>query len=219
MEREALEARIGRLEAELAAVEGTRTEVYARIVGYYRSVRNWNAGKREEFSRRRPWSVGKEAGGTRLVRIAGVPAFRGDGAEAGEGAGRDLAAEAASEPSRAAATGARAEGSLKDLVDAASSRGAAGATATAGRGEGDVAAYTVFVRSACPGCPPVKAFLAASGLPGRMVDVDADEGLREAIAAGVMSTPTAILADGAGRELRRARTVTELRATLMPVLA
>jgi len=29
-----------------------RTEVYSRIVGYYRPVQSWNNGKREEFSQR-----------------------------------------------------------------------------------------------------------------------------------------------------------------------
>ncbi|MEW6439661.1 MAG: ribonucleoside triphosphate reductase [bacterium] len=32
---------------------GKETEVYARIVGYYRPVRNWNKGKAEEFRQRR----------------------------------------------------------------------------------------------------------------------------------------------------------------------
>ena len=37
----------------LTKVEGTPAEVYSRIVGYYRSVRNWNRGKREEYGERR----------------------------------------------------------------------------------------------------------------------------------------------------------------------
>jgi ribonucleoside-triphosphate reductase len=52
----------------LSCVEGTPTEVYSRIVGYYRSVRNWNKGKREEYQERKlfdplrktPALVGKE---------------------------------------------------------------------------------------------------------------------------------------------------------------
>jgi ribonucleoside-triphosphate reductase len=28
------------------------TEVYSRIVGYYRPVQHWNTGKRQEFSER-----------------------------------------------------------------------------------------------------------------------------------------------------------------------
>ena len=51
-DRERIEARIAELRGELSRAEGTPTEVYSRIVGYYRSVRNWNAGKREEYGQR-----------------------------------------------------------------------------------------------------------------------------------------------------------------------
>ncbi|MDR1147782.1 MAG: hypothetical protein LBK66_04045 [Spirochaetaceae bacterium] len=42
---------------ELSNVKGTTAEVYSRIVGYYRSVRNWNKGKREEFKERRLYDI------------------------------------------------------------------------------------------------------------------------------------------------------------------
>lgn len=42
----------GRLATALAAVKGSPAEVYSRIVGYYRSVKNWNVGKREEYRER-----------------------------------------------------------------------------------------------------------------------------------------------------------------------
>ena len=51
--REAIDADIAAARSELQNVHGSTTEVYARIVGYYRSVRNWNKGKREEFSERK----------------------------------------------------------------------------------------------------------------------------------------------------------------------
>ena len=44
-----IEAEIAETKAALNDVHGTETEVYARIVGYYRAVRNWNKGKREEY--------------------------------------------------------------------------------------------------------------------------------------------------------------------------
>lgn len=47
-----IDSEIARLEDELSNVEGTATEVYSRIVGYYRAVGNWNKGKREEFKHR-----------------------------------------------------------------------------------------------------------------------------------------------------------------------
>ncbi len=47
-----IDREINRLEEELAEIKGRPTEVYSRIVGYYRSLRNWNRGKREEYSHR-----------------------------------------------------------------------------------------------------------------------------------------------------------------------
>lgn len=52
MSKEQIELKISTLENELANVHGTECEVYARIVGYYRSVKNWNAGKAEEYKHR-----------------------------------------------------------------------------------------------------------------------------------------------------------------------
>ncbi len=48
-----IDADIAKVKEELAVVRGRPTEVYARIVGYYRSVRNWNRGKREEYNHRK----------------------------------------------------------------------------------------------------------------------------------------------------------------------
>ncbi|MDP8255596.1 MAG: anaerobic ribonucleoside-triphosphate reductase [Candidatus Alcyoniella australis] len=36
---------------------GAKTEVYSRVVGYYRPVQQWNKGKREEYLRRRPFNT------------------------------------------------------------------------------------------------------------------------------------------------------------------
>ncbi|MBT3272320.1 MAG: thiol reductase thioredoxin [Spirochaetales bacterium] len=47
-----LDNEIKDLQNRLESVEGSPTEVYTRIVGYYRSLKNWNKGKREEFRHR-----------------------------------------------------------------------------------------------------------------------------------------------------------------------
>ncbi len=53
MERlQEIDTRIQDLTEELERVEGTPTEIYTRIVGYYRSLKNWNRGKREEYNHR-----------------------------------------------------------------------------------------------------------------------------------------------------------------------
>ena len=57
---EKVNAEIEEVKKELENVHGTGTEVYARIVGYYRSVRNWNKGKREEYNHRLMFSSENE---------------------------------------------------------------------------------------------------------------------------------------------------------------
>ena len=62
----------------LSQAEGTQTEVYSRIVGYYRSVRNWNRGKREEYGERKTFRLPAEG------RITGDVAEAVSGREAPE---------------------------------------------------------------------------------------------------------------------------------------
>lgn len=52
-----VEADIAKAKQELEDVHGTQTEVYARIVGYYRAVRNWNKGKADEFKLRKMFTL------------------------------------------------------------------------------------------------------------------------------------------------------------------
>lgn len=40
---------------------GEATEVYSRVVGYYRPVQNWNLGKTEEFKDRVEFVVDSES--------------------------------------------------------------------------------------------------------------------------------------------------------------
>jgi ribonucleoside-triphosphate reductase len=47
---------------------GKETEVYARIVGYYRPVKNWNKGKAEEYQERRLFSTKPSAGNVVALR-------------------------------------------------------------------------------------------------------------------------------------------------------
>lgn len=54
-----IKSEIESLQNELQTVQGTTTEVYTRIVGYYRSVTNWNKGKRQEYDERVTFSAYK----------------------------------------------------------------------------------------------------------------------------------------------------------------
>lgn len=54
---EQIEMEIAQTKAELLNVHGTETEVYARIVGYYRAVKHWNKGKRDEYNMRKMFTL------------------------------------------------------------------------------------------------------------------------------------------------------------------
>lgn len=69
---EEIDRELSRLRQEYETVSGTETEVYTRIVGYYRSVKNWNKGKREEYHHRVQFG-------------ADTPAEKDAGREAGTG--------------------------------------------------------------------------------------------------------------------------------------
>jgi anaerobic ribonucleoside-triphosphate reductase len=53
MSKEEIEQRIVALKEEHQNVKGTECECYQRIVGYYRNVKRWNAGKAEEYIHRK----------------------------------------------------------------------------------------------------------------------------------------------------------------------
>jgi ribonucleoside-triphosphate reductase len=150
---EVIEKELAAAREALSKVTGTPAEVYSRIVGYYRSVRNWNRGKREEYGERLMFNAS--------CACRQVP--------------RDIPQEPAS---------------------------AAGQTDPAGP---ESARVLLFVRPACPACPPAKAAAGKLGLPVDLVDADTAAGLAEAIRRSVMSTPTAILLAENGKELARAR--------------
>jgi len=40
----------------------SQTEVYSRVVGYFRPVQNWNTGKKEEFKERKAYLIGDDLG-------------------------------------------------------------------------------------------------------------------------------------------------------------
>jgi len=57
---EEIDSEIGKLKDELLNVEGNTCEVYTRIVGYYRSIKNFNAGKADEYTSRKTFVTTKE---------------------------------------------------------------------------------------------------------------------------------------------------------------
>lgn len=61
MEEKEIKERIEVLTERLNKVEGTPCEVYSRVVGFFRPVKQWNEGKAEEYKERLMFTVeGKE---------------------------------------------------------------------------------------------------------------------------------------------------------------
>lgn len=48
---------IAKIEEQLHQVQGTPCEIYSRVVGYHRPIKNWNKGKQEEFKERVTFKV------------------------------------------------------------------------------------------------------------------------------------------------------------------
>jgi ribonucleoside-triphosphate reductase len=86
---EEVENDLTRAREALSTAEGAAAEVYSRIVGYYRSVRNWNRGKREEYGERRLYDLSRLEFSGRTGPAApssGEEPLRTAGADAGESA-------------------------------------------------------------------------------------------------------------------------------------
>lgn len=49
-------------------------EVYSRVVGYFRPVKNWNLGKQAEFSDRLPYDVTKSMVSSAVLHPQEMPA-------------------------------------------------------------------------------------------------------------------------------------------------
>ena len=45
------------LKVDYENAKGTEAEVYTRIVGYYRKIKNWNPGKRKEYDYRLAYAM------------------------------------------------------------------------------------------------------------------------------------------------------------------
>lgn len=59
MTEENIKEMISQKEKELLLVKGTPCEIYSRVVGYFRPVKNWNEGKQEEYKDRVVYETGK----------------------------------------------------------------------------------------------------------------------------------------------------------------
>lgn len=207
-----LDEQIARLKSELENVRGTQTEVYARIVGYYRAVRNWNRGKADEFKKRKMFEFDCDERPDAVSRRPKSSAEYSPQSPKKEVDLRDSALYAIST--------SPARNSVAETAAVFPSLEFAGEGNSACRNNGNgIASYELFARKTCPNCPPVKEFLFSLSLRGSVVDVDTDEGFSKATVKGVFSAPTVIFYDERGEEMSRAHNVPDIEEILSAVTA
>ncbi|MDE5581144.1 MAG: hypothetical protein K2I95_06960 [Treponemataceae bacterium] len=200
-----LDERIAQVRSELENVHGTQTEVYARIVGYYRAVRNWNKGKADEFKKRKMFELNCDE---RPDAVSQRPKLSAESLSEGPQRELELRDSALYAISTNSAENAQPETEIEQseiFYDTASPQ--------------RISSYELFARRTCPNCPPVKDFLLGLSLQGKLVDVDTEEGLSEAAVKGVFSAPTAIFYDERGKEVSRAHNVPDIEEILSAVTA
>lgn len=198
-----LDEQIAQVRAELEDVHGTQTEVYARIVGYYRAVRNWNRGKADEFKKRKMFELNCDERPDAVSQHPKLSAENPSESQQKELELRDSALYAIS--SNSAENGQTEIEQSEIFYDTASPQ--------------RISSYELFARKTCPNCPPVKNFLFGLSLQGSVVDVDTEEGLSEAAVKGVFSAPTVIFYDDGGKEVSRAHNVPDIEEILSAVTA
>ncbi len=180
------------LRSRLTTVQGTETEIYTRIVGYYRSLKNWNKGKREEYDHRRTFDT---------VEQAHVDQARADRARRGDGPTARTSATPATSPAHFTHA-------------AAATAVAVTAVETPAEADATSVTYQYFYRNGCSGCGPVRQKIETTGLSGIAYDVDTDEGFAMAAANEIMATPTVVFYAPDGGVLGRATAVQEIDAIL-----
>lgn len=198
-----LDEQIAQVRAELENAHGTQTEVYARIVGYYRAVRNWNRGKADEFKKRKMFELDCDE---RPDAVSQHPKLSAEDSSESQRKELELRDSALYAISTNSAENGQAEVEQSEIFYD---------TALPQR----ISSYELFARKTCPNCPPVKNFVLGLSLQGSVVDVDTEEGLSEAAVKGVFSAPTVIFYDERGKEVSRAHNVPDLEEILSAVTA
>lgn len=66
---------------------GQECEVYSRVVGYLRPIKNWNIGKQEEFNERKDYSIEKALKEVNKMPNKDKTGPEGEGPKTGRGKG------------------------------------------------------------------------------------------------------------------------------------
>ncbi|MDA3851880.1 MAG: glutaredoxin domain-containing protein [Spirochaetaceae bacterium] len=192
-----IDSRIEELKTQLDHNQSRHTEVYSRIVGYYRSVKNWNKGKKEEYAIRKTYEVHYQPTKLETPQTISEPVV-------------------VSEPVVAAKPVEEQKPEVMEVID--NSQGDLFAMDDSESGDSSAmelaSSYRFYFRQECPNCPPMKAFVQTMEVSGEYVDVDTEEGLQMAVEDNVYTAPTVILFDSENKETFRTDNVVGLEEFL-----
>jgi len=186
-----IDSRLEELNTQLMDSEKRTTEVYSRIVGYYRSVKNWNKGKKEEFGIRKTFQVLHCTPQKSTAAVETTPVVE-----------EPVKVETPVEEKAVVETAAIETPAQGDLFSQETERS-----------EGLM--YRFYFRKDCPNCPPMKNFVETLDVKGDYIDVDQEEGLQMAVSDNVYTAPTVILFNEKQEELFRTDNVPGLEEYLV----
>lgn len=234
MERtlEEINAEIAATKEEIKSVKGTQTEVYARIVGYYRAVRNWNKGKRQEFDERVMFEVEDNKGSDKesskdsandvkatnknkktndtdkkplLYSVSNQDLTTTDIKE------KSVADKIATSKAQDKKMAELAKETLESIPPTISTPYTSLSYTYSKNLQPH---YELFTKETCPNCPPVKSFMSTVNMKGLSVNLDTEAGLSFAMGKGVFISPTVIFYDKDNKEIKRFHDVEELETSM-----
>ncbi len=183
MTLENIDSSIDKLNEKIREIESRPTEVYSRIVGYYRSVKNWNNGKSAEYKVRKTFMEPE-------IVPCQPPVLNVKEEEPRREAVEEMMAVDSVVPVKSRETEDQADLFALESEKEISPKSESGT-------------YSFFFRNTCPNCPPMKDYLGGLNWEGNHINVDEEEGLNAAVQYNVFTAPTVILFDAEGNEIFR----------------
>ena len=165
---------------------GESTEVYSRVVGYFRPVQNWNTGKKEEFAERKEFVV------------------------------EEKELRNPTDPHRAGLEGSEIPVlNIRETEEAGGAAAIPVSRPATYEKKGEAVRYLLFWKEHCPSCPSMKIYLEKYvSLPGEWYDVESEKGRVLAEENSVLGTPSVILLNESGEEIGRTNTIGGLKKWL-----
>lgn len=161
------------------------TEVYTRIVGYYRPVQNWNKGKKEEYFMR------TEFNSPSYNEVKDVAAIKEESTTKEVVTTKDLKEQETITPLNF------------DLK-----------VETTDNKQPQIGSFKFFYSDTCPNCPTVKEYVNGLELKGEYYNASLPEGLKMAKEHNIMAVPTVILFDKEGKILKTAHSKADIEMVL-----